>query len=191
MGRPSNREARRSEILNAFARVLADHGYAGATIAAVATEAGVAPGLIHHHFDSKEDLLTSLLDNLVDAFRHRVRADQDSGDALLRYVDGALKLDERADLTAARCWVGVFAEAIRTPTLFTRMRRLIDTEINAIQTRSHHQLDAQAASAVLAFIIGALVLGAFAPRKTAGFAAPALHKLIAALRTPQHPGGPT
>lgn len=68
MGRPSNREARRAEILGAFARVLADHGYAGATIAAVAVEADVAPGLIHHHFRNKQDLLTSLLDNLISAF---------------------------------------------------------------------------------------------------------------------------
>jgi hypothetical protein len=34
---------------------------------------------------------------------------------------------------------------------------------------------------VLAFVVGSLVLGAFAPRKTAGFAAPALAKLIASL----------
>src|SRR5262249_1322148 len=61
MGRPSNREQRRREILQAFAKVLADHGYAGATIAAVATEAGVAPGLVHHHFESKAELTGSLL----------------------------------------------------------------------------------------------------------------------------------
>jgi hypothetical protein len=34
---------------------------------------------------------------------------------------------------------------------------------------------------VLAFVVGALVMGAFAPRKTAGFAAPSLHRLVAAL----------
>jgi hypothetical protein len=34
---------------------------------------------------------------------------------------------------------------------------------------------------VLAFIVGALVMGAFAPGKTAGFAAPSLRRLVAAL----------
>jgi TetR/AcrR family transcriptional repressor of bet genes len=116
MGRPSNREARRAEILGAFARVLADHGYAGATIAAVATEAEVAPGLIHYHFADKEDLLVSLLRDLVGRFRVRVREREDEPDPLL------------------------------------------------------------------AFIIGALVLGAFAPKKTAGFAAPQLHQLVEAMR---------
>jgi TetR/AcrR family transcriptional repressor of bet genes len=182
MGRPSNREARRAEILAAFARVLADHGYAGATIAAVATEAEVAPGLIHHHFENKEDLLASLLSDLVGRFRARVR-DRDESDPLVAYVDGALSLDERADIGAARCWVGLFAEAIRNPTLFKRMRKLIDAEITTIRSRSGDRLDVHEAGAVLAFIIGALVLGAFAPKKTAGFAAPVLRRLIASMRT--------
>ncbi len=181
MGRPSNREARRAEILGAFARVLADHGYAGATIAAVATEAEVAPGLIHHHFENKEDLLASLLSDLVNRFRAGVR-DRDESDPLLAYVDGALRLDERADITAARCWVGLFAEAIRNPALFKRMRSLIDAEITTIQARSGDRLDAHQAGAVLAFIIGALVLGALAPKKTAGFAAPSLRELVQAIR---------
>ncbi|MGB5809854.1 MAG: TetR family transcriptional regulator [Polyangiales bacterium] len=181
MGRPSNREARRAEILGAFARVLADHGYAGATIAAVAIEADVAPGLIHYHFEDKEDLLGSLLSDLVARFRVRVR-DREELDPLLAYVDGALRLDERADITAARCWVGLFAEAIRNPTLFKRMRNLIDAEITTIQARSGDRLDVHQAGTVLAFIIGALVLGAFAPKKTAGFAAPGLRRLIASMR---------
>lgn len=72
MGRPSNREARRSEIVAAFARVLADHGYAAATMSAVASEAGIPPGLIHHHFKDKDDLLSTLLETLISGFRDRV-----------------------------------------------------------------------------------------------------------------------
>ncbi|HET6333275.1 MAG TPA: TetR family transcriptional regulator [Polyangiales bacterium] len=184
MGRPSKREERRAEILNAFARVLATQGYAGATIAAVAGEAGIAPGLVHHHFESKEDMLLSLLKSLVERFR--ARASGYGGDhPLLSYVDGALKLDERADVAAARCWVGVFSEALRNPVLFKQVRRLIDTEIAAIEQRSRYQLGAHEAGAVLAFIIGALVLGAFAPQKTAGFAAPALRRFVQSLRAPR------
>lgn len=181
MGRPSNREKRRRELLSAFARVLSDHGYAGATIAAVALEAGVAPGLVHHHFEDKAELLRALLEDLVARFRERVRRYEGDGDALLAYVDGALKLDEHADLVAARCWVGVFAEAVRDPSLFDRMRRLIDTEIAAIQDRSGGRFSAQDAGCVLSFVVGSLVVGAFAPRKTSGFAAPGLHKLVNAL----------
>jgi TetR/AcrR family transcriptional repressor of bet genes len=181
MGRPSNRQERRQEIVAAFARVLADHGYAGATIAAVAAEAGLAPGLIHHHFDSKADLLAALLHDLIARFRTRVRRYESDQDGLLAYVDGALKLDGEADQLAARCWVGLFAEAVRSPPLFTQMRRLIDSEIAVIQERSGQRFSPQEAGSVLAFVIGSLVLGAFAPRKTAGFAAPGLRRLVAAL----------
>jgi len=179
MGRPSNREQKRAEILKAFARVLADHGYAGATIAAIALEAGIAPGLVHHHFDDKAELLRALVEELIAKFRQRVHHYQTNEDPLLAYVDGALKLDEHADLVAAKCWVGVFAEAVRDATLFAHMRKLIDSEISSIERRSNGRLGSAEAGSVLAFIIGALVLGAFAPRKTAGFAAPGLRKLIA------------
>jgi len=182
MGRPSNREERRRDILGAFARVLAEQGYSGATIAAIAAEAGVAPGLVHHHFDDKAELLGALLQDLVSGFRRRVHRYESDGDKLLAYVDGALKLDEHADLVAARCWVGVFAEAVRDPALFAQMRRLIDAEIGTIEERSGGRLSAHDAGSVLAFVIGSLVLGAFAPRKTAGFAAPGFAKLVHALQ---------
>jgi TetR/AcrR family transcriptional repressor of bet genes len=182
MGRPSNREERRKELLAAFARVLSTHGYAGATIAAVADEAGVTAGLVHHHFENKAELLTALVSDLVGRFRQRVRRYETDGDPLLAYVDGALRLDDQADLVAARCWVGVFAEAVRDPALFAQMRRLIDTEIAALRQRSGERFSDHDAGAVLAFVIGSLVLGAFAPRKTSGFAAPGLRKLVAAMR---------
>ncbi|MCA9602648.1 MAG: TetR family transcriptional regulator [Polyangiales bacterium] len=185
MSRPTNRPERRAQILEAFATVLANHGYAGATIAAVATEAGMAPGLLHHHFQDKHEMLEALLRDLVSKFRMRVHTYEAEENALLAYVDGALKLDERADVTAARCWVGLFAEAVRSPSLFRHVRNLIDAEIGNIRRRSGGRLSDQDAGAVLAFIIGALVVGSFAPKKTAGFAAPGLQKLVGALATPR------
>lgn len=174
MGRPSKRAERRQQILQAFARVLAQHGYAGATINAVASEAGVAAGLLHHHFADKREMLTSLFRQLKQDF-HTSVADRDSGDPMTDYVDAALALNERADVVNARCWVGLFAEALRDPTLFREMRRFVDLEIATIQRRSN--FTTKDASATLAFIIGALVFGSFAPQKTAGFAADSLHRI--------------
>jgi len=181
MGRPSVRERRRAEIVEAFARVLAAHGYSGATIAAVAQEAGVAPGLVHHHFANKADMLASLLADLMDRFRRRTRSIEASAEPLTAYAAAAVRLDATADAIAARCWVGVLAEAVRNPTLFAQVRRLVDSEIEAIRRRSSYRFSPHDAGAVLAFVVGALVLGAFAPRKTAGFAAPALQTLLESL----------
>lgn len=175
------RSKRRAEIVAAFARVLADQGFAGATIAAVAAEAGVAPGLVHHYFTSKDELLECLLEELMVRFRRRTHALDAHEGPLAAYADAAVRLDATADTVAARCWVGVLAEAVRTPTLFSRIRRLLDGEIEVLRRRSSNRLTDEDSGAVLAFILGALVLGAFAPRKTAGFAGPGLEKLIAAL----------
>lgn len=175
------RAQRRAEILEAFARVLAEHGYAGATITAVAAEADVSPGLVHHHFEDKADLLTSLLETLIRRFRARTQHYEESSAPLAAYADAAVRLDDTADTVAARCWVGLFAEAVRDPELFARVRRLVDTEIEAIRRRSGGSLSTRDAGGVLAFIIGSLVVGAFAPRKVSGFAAPSLETLIAAL----------
>jgi TetR/AcrR family transcriptional repressor of bet genes len=180
MGRPSVREARRAELTAAFARVLARVGYAGATISAVAEEAGVAPGLVHHHFKDKADLLRSLLDGLIFRFRERTGAGESGEDALEAWLGAALELDERADVLAARCWVGVLAEAVRQPHLGAQVRKLVDTEIEAIRRRSGERLSSQEASALLAFVLGSLVLGAFAPKRAAGFAAPAARALARA-----------
>lgn len=185
MGRRSVRAERRAEITGAFARVLARHGYAGATIAAVAAEAGVAPGLVHHHFADKEDLLESLLGDLMQGFRARTRTLEASADPLEAYVTAAVALGDSADTVAARCWVGVFAEAVRDPGLFAQVRRLLDAEVEAIRRRGGAELSIHDGGAVLAFIVGALVFGAFAPRKTAGFAAPSLRRFVDALRRPR------
>lgn len=180
MGRPSLRAERRAEITAAFARVLARQGYAGATIVAVAEEAGIAPGLVHHHFEDKADLLESLLDALIVRFRWRTGVKEGGADPLTAWLTAALELDGTSDLVEARCWVGVLAEAARDPALGERVRRLVDAEIQGIGRRSGGRLSAQESGAILAFVLGALVLGAFAPRKVAGFAAPAARKLARA-----------
>ena len=180
MSRPSVRRQRRSEVARAFARVLGAHGQGGATIAAVAAEAGVAPGLIHHYFENKQDLYAMLLEELLAEFRRRVDA-HPGVDPLDAYVSAALALDERSDIGAARAWVGLFAEALGDPVLFAKVRRMLDTEVAHVQRRSRDALPAADASAVVAFVVGALVFGAFAPRKTAGFAAPSLRRMLSGL----------
>src|SRR5262249_30844366 len=123
MPRPSLKEKRRAEIVKAFAQGLAEHGDEGATLALGAAPAGIAPGLVHHSFASKAELLSCLLDELVSRFRARVRGKERSMDPLVAYAEGAVGLDGTADLVAARCWVGLFAEAVRDPPLFAQVRR--------------------------------------------------------------------
>jgi AcrR family transcriptional regulator len=50
-------EARRASLIEATARVLARDGAAGASVRAIAAEAGVSPGLVTHHFASVDALV--------------------------------------------------------------------------------------------------------------------------------------
>jgi TetR/AcrR family transcriptional repressor of bet genes len=99
MGRKSLKTERRVEITRAFARVLAQHGYAGATIIAVAEEANVSPGLLHHHFKNKREMLFQLLNTLLMDFRTNLHERNDGKSPNLEnYIDIALKLNGKANM---------------------------------------------------------------------------------------------
>lgn len=57
-------QQRAQQIVDAAARVMARKGYGGTTMKDIAAEAGIAPGLIHYYFDSKEDLLLAVTGGL-------------------------------------------------------------------------------------------------------------------------------
>ncbi len=172
MGRKSLKVERRAEITRAFARVLAQHGYAGATIIAVAEEANLSPGLLHHHFRDKREMLLELLTVLLHDFRKNLDARSAGGPVTIEtYIDAALKLDERANTIAAKCWVGILAEGLREKSLMEKIKQHLDAEVEHIARLSNGALNLDQSSALMSFILGALVFGAFAPKKASGFAA--------------------
>jgi AcrR family transcriptional regulator len=58
--RPGNVDTK-SEIVEAAKRVFATKGYDGASLRAVAREAGVDPALVHHYFDGKAALFVAAM----------------------------------------------------------------------------------------------------------------------------------
>lgn len=182
MGRKTERQNRRKEITHAFAKVLANHGYAGATVEAIAFEAGLSPGLLHHHFKNKKEILEELVIDLISKFQRRAQTSKGLGNnGLNGYVDSALKLDQNSDILAAKCWVGIFAEALRDPDLFSQLKKHLDHEVQYVHATSKGSLSLQSSGAIIAFILGSLLFGAFAPKRTIGFAAPSAKLLLKAL----------
>lgn len=59
--------------MEATYRTLASKGYEGLTMRAVADRADKSRGLLHYHFDDKEDLVHSLLDYLLDRMAGSMR----------------------------------------------------------------------------------------------------------------------
>ena len=82
---------RRREILAAATRAFDRHGYAGATIDSVATEAGIAKGSVYNYFRSKQDLFAQVCAEAcgwdhVEAERVVAQADS-AGDKLQAWID--------------------------------------------------------------------------------------------------------
>ena len=67
------REAVKDAILDATDRLLARFGYRKMTIDDIAAEVGIGKGTIYLHFTSKEEIVLSHVDRIVDRVKERLR----------------------------------------------------------------------------------------------------------------------
>lgn len=63
--------ARRHEILLAAAQVIATKGFSNATVRDIADSVGILSGSLYHHFESKDQILTELLESMLVDLRSR------------------------------------------------------------------------------------------------------------------------
>ena len=89
MGRPSLAEQRRVEICRALQNCVIRNGsYELTSVKDIAQEAGMAAGMIHHYFESKDDIMLELQNRLDDLLRTKGAAERKVQlDALLNDSD--------------------------------------------------------------------------------------------------------
>ncbi len=92
------REFRVQEILDAACRVVARHGFQGATIDRVAEEAHIAKGTVYLYFHTKEELLKVAIEQGIQTFTNQIRStvaeEQTSLEKLRRLVEMSLQLGD-------------------------------------------------------------------------------------------------
>ncbi|MFB8777034.1 TetR/AcrR family transcriptional regulator [Streptomyces broussonetiae] len=66
--------ATRQRLLEAAVACLAEHGWAGSTVAVVAMRAGVSRGAAQHHFPTREDLFTAAVEYVAEERSQALRA---------------------------------------------------------------------------------------------------------------------
>ena len=102
---------RRERILAAAEKVFQAHGYAAATMDAVAAEAGVAKGSIYNYFESKHDLFAQIFKKMTAG--ELARADEllaapatarEKLEALLDYWSGRLEQYKRIGRLVLEFW---------------------------------------------------------------------------------------
>jgi AcrR family transcriptional regulator len=99
----------RERLLRAGREVVEEHGYAGASVAAIAARAGVANGTLYRHFGAKADLFVEVFREVcgreVDAMRAAVqRADADGAEPVDRVLAALKVFADRALQNRALAW---------------------------------------------------------------------------------------
>jgi AcrR family transcriptional regulator len=108
--------ARREELTRIAARLFAEKGYQGTSLADLAEELGVQKPSLYHHIDSKEDLLWEVAREGAAAFH-----------AALDAVPADLPATERIRL-ALRAHLAVVAGQLDVATVFVREWRFLSPE---------------------------------------------------------------
>jgi AcrR family transcriptional regulator/acyl-CoA thioesterase FadM len=105
----------RDTLLDATRRVISRAGFAGTTVEGITREAGASLGLLHYHFDSKDEVV-------AEAFAQAAHEDlaalqaislrhEDPADRLAAYLDQS----EWQDSASWRLWVDAWGESVHTP----------------------------------------------------------------------------
>src|SRR6266700_6690084 len=108
--------ARREELTRIAARLFAERGYQGTSLADLADALGVQKPSLYHHIASKEDLLWEVAQEGAQAFH-----------AALDGVPTEVRTTERIRL-ALRAHLGVVAEQLDIATVFVREWRFLSSE---------------------------------------------------------------
>lgn len=128
-------EERRAEILEVTCQVVIERGFAATRVSDVANKLGVSTGLIHYHFDSKQQLL-------AEAFQHAARQEMVSlEEDLASAPNDVAKLDRvvenytpgQGDLDWLM-WIDSWGEALRNPAMKAISQEL-DVEATALIER--------------------------------------------------------
>jgi len=110
-GEPEKRRA----ILHAALKVFAERGYHGCRIADVASQAGVAYGLVYHYFRNKDELLESVFDEQWTIFIAAIRAIADGPGTAAEQIASVIRFALDVFRTAPAAVRVLILEVPRTP----------------------------------------------------------------------------
>ena len=155
--------------------VLAEHGFGGLTLRAVAARMGASTGLLTHYFPAKRDLVAHALAILDERTQHRqLREVDEPGLTGLRAVLLDILPLTPDGVALNRIWVSSWDVALADPGLgadqaarYERARTRIRVQIEAAQARTELSPDGDAdhlAATALAFVHGLVVQALFAPK---------------------------
>src|SRR5271167_4819474 len=106
IAKPSVREGNERAILAAAEAVFAERGFGGATIAAIASRAGVPKPNVHYYFPTKERLYRAVVERVLSAWLEAASSfdtSDDPAEALTSYISAKMDLARSMPL-GSRIW---------------------------------------------------------------------------------------
>ncbi|GAA2743824.1 MULTISPECIES: TetR/AcrR family transcriptional regulator [Kitasatospora] len=103
-------DAQRDAVLRAAVALLAEQGYAGCSVAAVARQAGIATGTVYQHFAGKADLSVELFRTVVGREVAAVTEAAERADGPLQRVAAVVETFAARALRAPRLAYALLAE---------------------------------------------------------------------------------
>lgn len=162
-------ELRRTQILEATARLIARRGFHKVRVADIAEACGTSTGTVHYHFPTKDDALRAALVFYADRFHTRLDAEFATADTtvekLRRLIEVQLTTTEE-DTDEWSVWVQSWNEAILDPSLrdgqrgvYARWRGVVLDLVRTCQREGMAEgVDAQALAARFTGLVDGLAI---------------------------------
>jgi len=157
-------EQRRRDLIDGAVAVMRRKGMGEATSRDVTREAGVSAGLVHHYFETFDDLLATAFEEVADADVQRVREELATIDDPVARLDRLIEVfAPEGDDWQYQVWLDVWSVAARHPTLLRAaqhsnaewQRLMADLFRDGVASGAFHCPDAEAAAwRVLALLDG-------------------------------------
>lgn len=129
MGRPSKKEQRTEEILDAFYRCVARYGLEGSTLEFIANEAGLKRSLVRHYVGNRDNLVDQLVERVLthsslhwEAFLAEVPS-VEAQDVFIEYILEALFSEQHSDAEYILVIESLIFSANHNPTLRKKMQQ--------------------------------------------------------------------
>ena len=157
------RPVRRRQLIDAAIASIHEYGFADATVARIAAKAGVSPGIVHHYFADKDDLLfatmrrmlAELRADLITALaqahapRERIGAVIEASFAPAQFTPGVMA-----------AWLALYGNAGQSPKL-ARIVRLYHRRLKSMLAGPLRELGAGRRADALAEGIAAMIDGLY------------------------------
>ncbi|KZN12238.1 transcriptional regulator BetI [Marinomonas sp. TW1] len=164
-------EIRKPQLIEAAIKAIDKYGFSGATVSVIGKKAGVSPAIINHYFGGKDGLFEETMKSLIREFFEVLSdevmksKDKPAKDKVMAIVKAGFS-QSQTHPQVVKTWMGFWASAMHTPSLFRLQRvyskRLQSALVHVLRTEFPVAQARNVACTVAAMIDGMWLQGSLA-----------------------------